>query len=107
MDNLDDILSLLQKKIDGCITLEESALLSSILIKNHHLQEVIDKIENESLLWEDVTSRKELDRSDDIPSNNKLKDLVFQKLEDESEQQQKIRRTKFLWLKAAGVIALL
>lgn len=107
MYNLDDILLLIQKKIDGSISLEELSLLNHLLSRNPYLKEVIDKIEDESFLWEDVVRKIELDQSDDSSWEKRLKENVLQKLDNESGQQQTMRNLKFLWMKIAGAIALI
>ena len=104
MYNLDEILSLLQKRIDGSITEEESTVLECYASSNPYFQRVLEKIGEDGVLWDDLVEKLELEKSDKESWEERLR---IQTLGKVREQEFKVFPNKFKrisWLRIASLL---
>lgn len=101
MYNLDEIVSLLQKRIEGSINEEESSILEAWAASNPYSQQILEKIDEEGQLWDDLMQKIELDQSDEDSWNSRLQEKTGQKIWNDNKLSNPTKILPFPWLKVA------
>ncbi|MVZ65443.1 DUF4974 domain-containing protein [Sphingobacterium sp. DK4209] len=101
MYNLDEIVLLLQKRIDGSISKEETSILDAWAAGNPHSQQILDKIDEDGQLWDDLVQKIELDQSDESSWDSRLQEQTRQKIRSDNSLSNPTKTLRFPWFKVA------
>lgn len=104
MYTFEHIIILLKKKIDGSISLAERNMLDEWFAQNPTYYQILEKIQDDGVLWEDLIRKIELDQSDTKPWATELREKTLLKIKTNSRSTLKLSNNWYL--KIAGVILL-
>ncbi|MGH2622147.1 MAG: FecR family protein [Sphingobacterium sp.] len=93
----------MKKKIDGSISLAERNMLDEWFAQNPTYYQILEKIQDDGVLWEDLIRKIEMDQSDTIPWATELREKTLLKIKKNSKATLKLSR----YLKIAGSLMLI
>ncbi|WKK57807.1 FecR family protein [Sphingobacterium sp. BN32] len=104
MYNLDEILSLLQKRIDGSISEEELTILENYASANPYFHQLLEKIGEDGVLWDDLVEKLELEKSDNDSWEERLKIQTIRKIRDHEINIPPVKLKRMSWLRIASLL---
>lgn len=106
MYNLDELLVLLKKQMDGSISETEAATLAELTARYPQIHQVLDKVQDDASLWEDLLRKLELQQKDEQAWEVSLIHRTHQKINATKHIVPISSRKSYRFLKIAATVLL-